>query len=293
MLYVFMAIAIVLSVFSNIILHSYKNRDFKTPGDVFLFNSGISLVWLVVLIIWSLISGDFVISRGSVFFGVIYGVTLALFLYFKTQSMSTGPVALTSLISNCAFLVATGFGVVYADEIVKPLQGVGMGIILISLLLCVNPKKSEEKLTLKWFIYCFAFFLAGGFIGIFYKIFNKSDAAQEVNSMMLTAAIVSSVLFAVFGFIINGVTKQQAKPKVYKKSLIYMLLRGIAGCIYIRMNVSLSGQIPSVIFFPVSNGANVILSTLCGQFLFKEKLSTQQKIGIIIGLIAIVMIGVA
>lgn len=292
LLYVLMAIAIVLSVFSNIILHSYKNRDFQTPGDVFLFNSGISLVWLAVLIVWSVMSGDFTISGGSVFFGAVYGVTLALFLYFKTQSMSEGPVALTSLISNCAFLIATWFGVVYADETVKPLQYVGMGIILASLALCVNPKKSGERLMLRWFVYCFAFFLAGGFIGIFYKVFGKSDVSSQINSMMLTAAVVSACLFTVFGFIINKATGM-VRPKIYKNSLAYMLLCGIAGCIYIRLNVSLSAQLPSVIFFPVSNGANVILSTLCSRILFREKLSSWQTTGIALGLGAIVLIGVA
>jgi len=70
-----------------------------------------------------------------------------------------------------------------------------------------------------------------------------------------------------------------------------MLLCGIAGCIYIRLNVSLSKVIPGAIFFPVSNGGMVILSTIMGKILFGEKLKPIQMFGILIGLIAIIING--
>lgn len=285
-----MAAAVLFSVSSNMILHKSGNRSFKTPGDVFLFNAGISLIWFAVLSAWSLLSGDFTISLGSVIYGVIYGVILCLFLYFKTQSMSSGPVALTSLIGNCAFIVATWFGVVYANESVIPLQYVGMVIIVIALVMCINPWKSSQKLTPSWFIWCGAFFLAGGILGIFNKVFGRSGFSHEINAMMLIASVVSAVLFTLSGFLINKTTHNPA-PKIYKESLVYIITCGFVGCIYIRMNLWLAGVIPSVIFFPVSNGANVLLSTLFGQVVFREKLNKIELIGIFVGLGAILLIG--
>ena len=85
-------------------------------------------------------------------YGVICGIIMCLFLYFKTQSMSSGPAALTSLIGNCAFIIAIWFGVIYANETVVPLQLVGMAIIIIALVMCINPCKSNQKLTLSWFV---------------------------------------------------------------------------------------------------------------------------------------------
>lgn len=72
---------------------------------------------------------------------------------------------------------------------------------------------------------------------------------------------------------------------------MYVLLSGITGCIYIRLNVSLSGIIPSAIFFPVANGGIVILTTLAGAVIFKERLKAVQLLGVAIGLAAIVIIG--
>ena len=163
-------------------------------------------------------------------------------------------------------------------------------LMLIALFLCINPKKSEEKLSAKWFLACIAFFCAGGFIGMFYKVFGKSDVAGEVNAMMLSASIVSCVLFFAVGVIVNKAGKQEL-PKIHKDSLIYILLAGITGCVYIRLNVSLSAVIPSAIFFPVANGGIVVLTTLAGAFAFRERLNRIQISGVLLGLVALIVTG--
>ena len=288
--YLLMAVSILFSVLNSLLLHKFKNRTFKTPGDSFFFNGGVSIIWIIILFAWFLIAGDTKFSPGAVVYGVIYGVILCMFLYFKTESMATGPVSLTTLIGSSAFIIATWFGVIYASEKINVFQLIGMALILVSLVMCVNPKKSAEKLTLKWFIYCVAFFLAGGFVGILYKVFGKSGVSDQVNTMMLTAAIVSAILFFVMGFVINKISGTEA-PSIHKDAVKYILFSGIAGCIYIRLNIPLANMIPSAIFFPVSNGAMVVLTTLAGNVLFKEKLSGIQKAGILLGLVAIIITG--
>lgn len=288
--YLLMTVSIFFAALNSLILRKFKNRTFKTPGDVFFFNGAISIIWIIIMLLWSGISGDLVLSLPAILFGVVYGVILCMFLYFKTESLANGPVSLTTLIGSCAFIIATGFGVFYNNEEVKLFQGIGMLLILLSLVLCIFPKKSGEKLTLKWFFFCFMFFLAGGFVGIFYKIFGLSSVSAHVNTMMLSASITSSLLFFIFGISINAI-KREKFPTIDKKALIYILLSGIAGCIYIRLNVSLSKVIPSAIFFPVSNGAMVIISTLAGGIMFKEKLNKLQLAGIILGTVAIVING--
>ena len=148
----------------------------------------------------------------------------------------------------------------------------------------------EQKLTAKWFIYTFAFFIVGSLLGMFYKVFGKSTAHSEVNGMMLSASVFSAVLFFIVGLIINKV-KKDATPTIQKPALIYIIGSAVVGCAYIRINLALSAVIPSAIFFPVANGSLVILSTLLAYVLFKEKLSKTQWVGMMVGLIAIVMSG--
>ena len=288
--YVLMTCSVLLASMNSIILRKFKNRTFTSPGDSFFFNGGLSAVWTVIMLIWFFASGDRSVSTAAMIFGAVYGAILCLFLYFKNESIASGPVSLTSLIGNCAFIIATWFGVIYVPERISVFQLVGMALILVALFLCINPKKSAEKLSPKWFIYCVAFFFAGGFIGIFYKVFGKSAAASEVNGMMLTASVVSCVLFFLTGIVINKASRHPM-PSIKKESLIYILLSGITGCVYIRLNVSLSAVVPSAIFFPVANGGIVIITTAAGAFLFKEKLNKIQLIGIAVGLVAIAVTG--
>ena len=290
MKYFLMAISILFSVVNACLLRSFADKTKDNKYSSFAFNAGVSVVWVAILTLWLFISGDRQISATAVVYGVVYGIILGLFLLFKMRATSEGPVSLTTLIGSCAFIIATGFSVVYAKETVSIFQMIGMVMLLASLVLCINPKKSGEKLTAKWFFNCFMFFLVGGLVGILYKLFGKSSAAQQVNTMILVAAIVSGVFF-ITGAFIEAKRNNTNIQKPNKLTLTYMLFCGIAGCVYIRLNVSLSGLIPGAIFFPVSNGGMVILSTVIGKVLFKEKLKPVQIIGILIGLVAIVING--
>lgn len=289
MKYVLMAISIMLSVVNACLLRKFSETNKEKEYSVFLFNTGVSVVWIVILTASFAIS-DCEFSPGAILYGAVYGVILSSFLLFKTQSMAEGPVSLSTLIGSCAFVIATWFGVVYANETVNLFQLIGMALLLVSLMLCVNPKKSGEKLTGKWMLYCLGFFLAGGAVGILYKLFGKSDASRDVDAMMLAASVVSAVLFAIVG-LTRAKRSGTGSIKPHKAAVIFMILSGIASCVYIRMNLSLSNMIPSVIFFPVSNGGMVILSTIGARLLFKERLNKMQISGIVIGCIAVVLTG--
>ncbi len=290
--YILMLISICLSVFSSCLLRSFSNKKLASnSGDLFLFNAALSVVWTIVLGIWYLSSSDTGASPMAYVFGAAYGVIMCAFLFTKTCSLGEGPVSLTTLVGSCAFIIATWFGVIYANEPpINTVQYAGMALLIISLILCINPKKSGEKLTLKWFIYAFAFFVSGGFLGIINKMFGKSDVSTEVNAMMLTASVVTAILFTIIGFLFNNVTGRP-NPTIKKEAWIYVIMCGMTSCLYQRLNVMLAKEILSVIFFPVSNGSMVLLSTIMGKILFKENLKPMQILGIIFGLIAIIMTG--
>ena len=289
MKYLFMTISIILSVANACLLRGYSSKNKEKPYSPFLFNAGVSIVW-IFLMTASYLAGGIRFVPVAVIYGAVYGVILCAFLFFKTGCMAEGPVSLSTLIGSCAFVIATWFGVFYNDESVSVFQLIGMLLLLVSLVLCVNPKKSGEKLTAKWFIYCLGFFLAGGFVGIIYKLFGGSSAKAEYDMMILTASVASAVLFLVMG-ILKSSPKNGDSIKPSKRTLLFMLFCGMASCLYIRMNLTLSNMIPSAIFFPVSNGGMVILSTIGGKLFFKEKLNKMQVSGILLGCIAVVITG--
>lgn len=287
MRYIAMTVSTFLAVVNACLLRKYGEIG-KKGMNAYLFNAGVNIVWIIILS-GILIASDSAWNPTAVLYGVVYGVILFAFLFFKTQSMVNGPVSLSTLIGSCAFVIATVFGVIYCEESVASPQVVGMVLLFISLMLCVNPQKSKEKLTKKWMLYCLGFFIAGGFTGILYKMFGKSSACLEHEVMLLAAAIVAELLFLTFGFFQTKKYGGTIRPD--KRISLFVLLCGIASCLYIRLNLSLSNMIPSVIFFPVSNGGMVILSTIAGKMLFHEKLTGRQLLGIMVGCIAVAVVG--
>lgn len=53
-----------------------------------------------------------------------------------------------------------------------------------------------------------------------------------------------------------------------------------------------TGQLPSIVFFPSFNGGVVLASFLMSKFILKEKLRIKQTIAILIGALAICIVGV-
>lgn len=286
MKYVFMIISMLLAVTNACVLKKYSQTN-NNGYNTFLFNSGVSAVWLIILLIFLAFSNNG-FSVGAVGYGAVYGVILFAFLYFKTQSMATGPVSLSTLIGSCSFVIATAFSVVYSHEEISKIGLLGMFMLFVSLVMCVNPQKSGEKLSKKWFLYCFGFFVAGGFVGILYKLYGNSAFSSDTEVMLFTAALVSEILFITAGI---AAEKKSGSIKPNRTAVIFMILSGIASCLYIRMNISLSNIISSAIFFPVSNGGMVIVSTLTGRILFKERLAPVQLCGIALGCAAVFVIG--
>jgi multidrug transporter EmrE-like cation transporter len=69
-----------------------------------------------------------------------------------------------------------------------------------------------------------------------------------------------------------------------------MILMGIAAAINNKLNLDLSGRLPSAVFFPVVNGGALVLSSLAAVLIFREKLSVKRWIGVAIGTVSVILL---
>ena len=58
-----------------------------------------------------------------------------------------------------------------------------------------------------------------------------------------------------------------------------------------KMNLYLSGVLPSILFFPIMNGGLILLSSLAGWIVFREKLTRSQIFSLLLGVVAVCLIG--
>lgn len=293
--YLLLFSAVVISVVNSSVMHFFGNKGLRNHGDVFLFICGTQFIWTVLLFLWSAVTGRLVFSREVIIYGLLYGLLLFFFQIFKLSAMSSGPVSLTNLIGASSFLISSAYSYFILKDRINPLCFAGIFLLILSLYLCIDLKGkatgNNMKLTPRWLILSICLFFVGGLIGILYMYFNKSPSADGVDPMMLLASGVSSLLLLAAAYGAKTVQKTPM-PRLPKSELSYLFAVGVTGCIYMRLNIGLVKLIPGVLLFPLTNASIILLSTVVGRFLFCEKLNRRQFAGILIGLFAVVFIGV-
>lgn len=278
---------IFLAVSNNIFLHFLTDDKIKNIGEKIVFNGFVSLIWIPIVFLIGGCHLEFDVM--TVAFGILYGVMLAAFLLFKMLAMSTGPISLTTLIGCCSLIIPTLLGTVIWKEDFTVLQFIGLIGLLISLFLGVSPKKETRKFSGKWLLFSFLFFISAGMSSLVFKIHQTSPVKAKIDSMMFVAATVSFILLIVFGFSYNKV-KKLPKPSVNKKLIKFILACGLVSCLYNRVNIVLSGVLPSIVFFPIFNGAVILCSSISGILIFKEKIKLPQIISLIGGTASIILL---
>lgn len=280
--YILLILSIICAFANNLLLHKFSNRGLEGLKDVLLFNSCASAVWIVILFSKGIYSGlDFDLSTVS--WGIFYGLVSAAFLLCKMQALASGPVSLTSFIGCSSLLISTAFGVFILHEDASMLQWLGVLLLIISLFFIVAPKGGKSDKS--WKFWCAGFFVCSAATGIIFKMQQRSSSASNVDEMLMIAALTASLTFLITSFLIG----KDRKPHVPRSAIPYVITCGVCACLYNRLNVTLSGALPGVVFFPTFNGSVIILSTLAGVFLFREKLVRSQWIGMLIGVCALML----
>lgn len=300
--YVLLTVSVLSAVINNSLLHLPIVK--KGSVNEFLFNAGVVAVWVVLLAVYN--GGIRGFSRDTFIYGAVYGIILAGFLFCKMQAFSNGPIHYTSLIGSSSFILTTVFNAVYWKEFVNAYQIAGIILMLAAVVMitCRQRYPAEEKqiLTWKWKVYAAAFFLFSALTGIVFR-FHQSVDAVHTDEMMIFASMIVTVLLAVAGGSISlyerrksmgaDIEGKAAAIKAQKKTAAIILIAaacGVVSCIYNRLNIYLCGVMANSVFFPLFNGGNILLTTLAGCILFRERLHKLQIAGVFCGLTAILLV---
>lgn len=222
-----------------------------------------------------------------------YGVLLlgfmfiALFQIMAWVSQNLG-VAVVSIAVKMSLVIPVLFGLFYYNE------GSGFikisGIILALLAVYLSTKKSEKiKRSNAFLVLPVLLFIGSGTLDLLLKYHQAYLVAPQVQaqfaaSIFWVAAALGSV-FYLFTF-----KKQNNPPNV--KALMGGIALGIPnyGSIYFLLKALEYKGLESSIVFPINNVGIVVLSALIGAFIFKEKLNTYNKFGILLAIVAITAI---
>ena len=164
-----------------------------------------------------------------------------------------------------------------------------MILLFVSLVLIhVEKKAAEKKITLKWVLYAAVAFVGNGMCSTIQKMQQLSCNGLYKNEFMVIALAVSFVVLTIAALI-----PERKNLFVYmKKGFVWYISCGIANGVVNYLTLVLALRMPASIMFPVISAGGIITTALVSIFVYKEKLSLQQYIGLGLGTLAIVVLNI-
>ena len=257
----------------------------KVQGGAYSFTMGTILVALLFFIFTS--GGDFVFSTSYVGYAVLFGFSTCVTLLFTLLAINEGTLSLTSLINQYSLLIPTVYGLLMLNEPIGTYLVVGVILLMVSLAL-INLEKGEgyKRITLKWGIYVFLAFVGNGACSTIQKVQQLECGGQYKNEFMIIAYAISVVGLTVCMLLFE---RENCLHDI-KKGSGCIVIRGLSLALVNLLVMVLSNTMPASVMFPIISAGGIVVTFLVALFIYKEKLSTLQNIGLILGIISIIFL---
>ena len=130
----------------------------------------------------------------------------------------------------------------------------------------------------------FLAFVGNGCCSAIQKVQQLNFNGLYKNELMIVAlGIVTLTLF-----IISLFTEREYFSISIKKGCTFFLISGLANGLVNYLVLVLSSKMPASVMFPVISAGGIVATALVSIFVYKEKLSKYQIIGLILGTISII-----
>lgn len=223
---------------------------------------------------------------GSLVLGALF---IAIFFVMAMTAQKNG-VSVTSIAGKMSVVIPVFFGIILYNESVTFLKITGIIIALIAVYLSsVKAEKSNKNGTL---LFPILLFLGSGAIDTILKYIQVTHVAEQ------DISIFSGSLFgiaAIFGIVILVFKTLKKRTSFDVKNIIAGIVLGVPNyfSIIFLIKALQNNRFESSTLFTINNVAIVIVSTLVGLLLFKEKFSIKNKIGVVLAILGIILVTIA
>jgi drug/metabolite transporter (DMT)-like permease len=270
------------------IIFKYFERFKIHTFDAIVFNYLVAAALSI-----SLDSSGFIITEtfhqpwflNALFIGLLF-ITLFNVIGISTQKIG---VSVTTVSNKMSLIIPVIFAVIVLGDSLNAVKVSGIIIALIAVYLTTRTQNRKD-IDKRYAFFPFIVFMGSGFIDSFFKYNVKTYTLGEngmqpfISWIFITAFIVGIIAFGVRFF------KSGTLPQ--KKALLGGIALGIPNYFSVFFLIkSLSIKtIQSSVVFPVNNMSIVAVSALAGIFLFNEKITKINLIGILLCIVAIALI---
>jgi drug/metabolite transporter (DMT)-like permease len=226
------------------------------------------------------------------YYSIALGVIFIIVFNLMAKTTQRSGLAAVSVATKMSVVIPIVFGLIYYEEFLDLYKGIGIVTALIAVYLASIKKKSGITIQKSNLILPVLVFLGSGIIDTSLKYLEDAFVpAQEI-------PLFSSVIFGaagIIGFLIIGF---QIFKKLFKfeiKNVLAGICLGVPNyfSIYFIVKALQSDIMNSSGIFTVNNVAIVLVSTIVGIVVFKEKLLTKNWIGIFLAIISIFLVTIS
>lgn len=229
-----------------------------------------------------------IVSKEWFLGAIILGAMFVSVFFLMAKTAQINGVSVASVAGKMSVVIPVFFGVFLYNETLTSIKFLGIIIALIAVYLTSSKEDLTNKKTAN-LLFPILLFFGSGAIDTLLKFIEINYVSEN------EVAIFSATLFCIAGFfgaIIIMFNSIKSKQSFGLKNIIAGIILGVPNyysIIFLIKALQVDGFESSTLF-TINNVGIVVCSTLLGLFIFKEKLSAKNKIGIFLALLGIILV---
>jgi len=280
-------IAILFFTFQNISFKQFNLAYMKNTASYFMFNA---IYFTIICMIYAVVGINTSFFEFSIVsLALLFATSFIAAMYFYMKAMENGPLGLSFLFFSAGMLVPILFGIIFYNEPAPPHRLAGLVLLFVAFFISVRGKEGS-KMNKKWITYILLGSLSNGIIGVAIKLCRIVISEDALTEFLFLGFGQAAVISLIIGMVIIGKYKSKITHFCALPFAVVAIMAAVstAGGNYAMLLLSLN--VPALIQFPVTNGSLVITSIITSRVVYKEQVTKQHLLAILIGLVAIIML---
>ena len=277
--YLYLTLAVVLVAGTNILGKLYNQKNAGGAGAAPLYTlilvSAAFVFWLCAFIFKP--QYDMAVLPYAVIFSLCYVFANAGLIY----ALKYGSVTFTSLFGKMSLILVAVWGFFFWNEGLTPLSFIGLILCALSVFLCLYKGREGRGVNLYWLFFVLLFLLGNAGCSIAQKT-QQMNFDGKYGAFMMLLSTGMSVIICAFIYLFSDRCGIAATKSLYIPTVAGLMSAGMNLLVIILATSSLSASL----VYPTLASGGLILVSVFGIFIFREKMSPRGFVGVALGLIA-------
>ena len=175
--YALLATSLLASATGTVARKYYTDKSGSSIASKCIYTAASCLVAAICLALVGNITRP---SLFTVLLSILFGTITALQGIAMLAAMRLGPVSYTMMFSSFSTVITALSGVLFFNEQLTPLKGVGIALMLVSFVFAGENGAEKKKGNLTWLLLCIGVFLGTGGIGLMQRCTKPRPTRQSL-----------------------------------------------------------------------------------------------------------------